>query len=96
MTILFSDRSIPHGHRHMNGYSSHTFSLINAAGELFYCKWHFKTEQGIKNVPAEMANVVTFVPCRTMNRTALAGRAGSEVYRAALNHQHDCGDDRAV
>ena len=35
VTILFSDRGTPDGYRHMNGYSSHTFSLINAKNELF-------------------------------------------------------------
>ncbi len=48
VTILFSDRGTPYGYRHMNGYSSHTFSLINAEGQRVYCKWHFKTKQGIK------------------------------------------------
>jgi catalase len=56
VTILMSDRGTPVGYRHMNGYSSHTFSLYNAAGELFYCKWHFKTKQGIKNFTAQEAN----------------------------------------
>ena len=55
VTILFSDRGTPNGYRHMNGYSSHTFSLINAQGELFYVKWHFKTKQGIENLMAEEA-----------------------------------------
>ncbi len=55
VTILFSDRGIPDGYRHMNGYSSHTFSLYNANNELFYVKWHFKTKQGIKNLPAKVA-----------------------------------------
>jgi catalase len=49
VTILMSDRGTPHGYRHMDGFSSHTFSLINAKNELFYVKWHFKTKQGIKN-----------------------------------------------
>ena len=39
----------------MDGFSSHTFSLINAKNELFYVKWHFKTKQGIKNFTAEAA-----------------------------------------
>ena len=56
VTILFSDRGTPDGYRHMNGYSSHTFSLINAKNELFYVKWHFKTKQGIKNFTGEKAN----------------------------------------
>ena len=50
VTILFSDRGTPDGYRHMHGFSSHTFSLINANNERFYVKWHFLTEQGIKNL----------------------------------------------
>jgi catalase len=49
VTILFSDRGTPYGYRHMDGFSSHTFSLINAKGERVWCKWHFKNKQGIKN-----------------------------------------------
>src|SRR5438874_1790007 len=58
VTILFSDRGTPDGYRHMNGYSSHTFSLINAKNELFYIKWHFKTKQGIKNFFREQAGAL--------------------------------------
>src|SRR5436853_4111389 len=58
VTILFSDRGTPDGYRHMNGYSSHTFSLINAKNELFYVKWHFKTKQGIKNFFREQAGAL--------------------------------------
>ena len=49
VTILFSDRGTPDGYRHMDGFSSHTFSLMNAKGERVWCKWHFKNKQGIKN-----------------------------------------------
>ncbi len=56
VTILFSDRGTPDGYRHMNGYSSHTFSLINAKNELFYVKWHFKTKQSIQNFTREQAD----------------------------------------
>jgi catalase len=56
VTILFSDRGTPDGYRHMNGYSSHTFSLINDKNELLYVKWHFKTKQGIKNFTREAAD----------------------------------------
>jgi catalase len=56
VTILFSDRGTPDGYRHMDGFSSHTFSLVNAKNELFYCKWHFKTKQGIKNFTGEKAS----------------------------------------
>ena len=58
VTILFSDRGTPDGYRHLNGYSSHTFSLINAKNELFYVKWHFKTKQGIKNFFREQAGAL--------------------------------------
>lgn len=48
VTILFSDRGIPKTLRNMNGYGSHTYSLINDEGERVWCKFHFKTEQGIE------------------------------------------------
>jgi catalase len=56
VTILFSDRGTPDGYRHMDGFSSHTFSLINSKNELFYVKWHFKTKQGIRNFTREQAD----------------------------------------
>ncbi len=46
VTILMSDRGTPRTYRHMNGYGSHTFSWMNAAGERFWIKYHFKTVQG--------------------------------------------------
>jgi catalase len=48
VTILFSDRGIPAGYRFMNGYGSHTYSLVSAQGERVWCKFHFKTVQGIR------------------------------------------------
>lgn len=48
VTILFSDRGLPKSFRHINGYGSHTYSLINSAGERFWVKFHFKTQQGIQ------------------------------------------------
>jgi len=48
-----SDRGTPNGFRHMNGYGSHTFKWVNAAGEPFLVKYHYKTDQGIKNFTAE-------------------------------------------
>lgn len=58
MTILFSDRGTPANYRQMNGYSSHTFRWINAKGEVFYVKLHFKTLQGIKNLTLEESNAL--------------------------------------
>ncbi len=48
ITILMSDRGIPQTPMHMNGYGSHTFSLINADNERVWVKFHFKTQQGHK------------------------------------------------
>ncbi|XP_063293962.1 catalase [Pelobates fuscus] len=55
ISFLFSDRGIPDGFRHMNGYGSHTFKLVNAKGEAVYCKFHYKTDQGIRNLTVEDA-----------------------------------------
>ena len=46
VTILFSDRGLPQTVRNMNGYGSHTYSLINAKNERVWVKFHFKTLQG--------------------------------------------------
>jgi len=47
VTWLMGDRGIPKTWRHMNGYGSHTYSWINAEGEIFWVKYHFKTDQGV-------------------------------------------------
>jgi len=47
--ILMSDRGTPYGYRHMHGFGSHTFSMINDQNERVWVKFHFKTKQGIKN-----------------------------------------------
>ncbi|XP_035719813.1 catalase-like [Vespa mandarinia] len=53
--FLFSDRGIPDGYRHMNGYGSHTFKMLNAYNNMVYCKFHYKTNQGIKNLSVDKA-----------------------------------------
>ncbi|MGB3698124.1 MAG: catalase [Gordonia sp. (in: high G+C Gram-positive bacteria)] len=59
VTIVMSDRGIPRSYRHMHGFGSHTFSLINAAGERNWVKFHFRTQQGIENLTdAEAAAVI--------------------------------------
>ncbi|RKN08968.1 catalase [Streptomyces radicis] len=55
VTWLFGDRGIPASYRHLNGYGSHTFQWTNEAGEAFWVKYHFKTDQGIKNLTAAEA-----------------------------------------
>lgn len=49
VTILMSDRGLPQNYRQMHGFGSHTYSFINAAGERFWVKFHFKSQQGIAN-----------------------------------------------
>jgi len=50
ITIVMSDRGIPYSYRHMHGFGSHTFSLINKKNERFWVKFHFNTQQGIRNL----------------------------------------------
>lgn len=58
VTILFSDRGLPRGYRFINGYGSHTYSLINSKNERFWVKFHFKTLQGIQNWTNEEAEKI--------------------------------------
>jgi catalase len=52
-TWLFGDRGLPRTFRHMDGFGSHTFQWVNAKGEAFWVKYHFKTNQGIECLTAE-------------------------------------------
>jgi catalase len=56
VTWLMGDRGIPKTWRHMNGYSSHTYLWVNAEGEKFWVKYHFKSDQGVENLTQEEAN----------------------------------------
>jgi catalase len=47
-TWLFGDRGIPASYRHMDGFGSHTYQWVNAHGDAFWVKYHFKTDQGIR------------------------------------------------
>ena len=58
VTITMSDRGIPRSYRHMNGYGSHTYSLLNAKNERIWVKFHFKTEQGIQNLTDAEAEAI--------------------------------------
>ena len=49
VTILMSDRGLPQSYRHIHGFGSHTYSFINAQDQRFYVKFHFRTQQGIRN-----------------------------------------------
>ncbi len=59
VTIVMSDRGIPASYRHMHGFGSHTYSLVNRLGVRVWVKFHFRTEQGIKNLSnAEAAAII--------------------------------------
>jgi catalase len=59
VSFLFGDRGTPDGYRHMNCYGSHTFKLVNAKGQITWCKFHFKCDQEIKNLSADRAAKLT-------------------------------------
>ncbi|MGD0084737.1 MAG: catalase [Acidimicrobiales bacterium] len=54
-TWLFGDRGIPASYRHMDGFGSHTYQWVNQAGERFFVKYHFKTDQGIETLTSSEA-----------------------------------------
>jgi catalase len=58
VTWLMGDRGIPRTWRHMNGYSSHTYSWVNAAEEIFWVKYHFITDQGIEFLTQAQADTL--------------------------------------
>lgn len=57
-TITMSDRGIPLTFRHMHFFGSHTFSFYNGKNERVWCKFHFKTQQGIQNLTDKEAAVL--------------------------------------
>ncbi len=57
ITIVMSDRGIPATYRHMHGFGSHTFSMINADNERVWVKFHFVSNQGIENLTDSQAEV---------------------------------------
>ncbi|NLT72064.1 MAG: catalase, partial [Verrucomicrobiaceae bacterium] len=58
VTIVMSDRGIPASHRHMHGFGSHTFSFISPQNERSWVKFHFRTQQGIKNLTDAEAGAI--------------------------------------
>jgi catalase len=56
VTWLMGDRGIPRTWRHMNGYSSHTYSWVSPAGRIYWVKYHFITDQGLEFLPQAEAD----------------------------------------
>jgi len=70
ITITMSDRGIPSSYRHMHGFGSHTFSMINENNERFWVKFHFHTQQGIENLTDEQSGAV-IANCRESHQRDL-------------------------
>ncbi|WP_404312246.1 catalase [Agrococcus terreus] len=51
VTWLMGDRGLPRSWRFMDGFGSHTYQWINAEGERFWVKYHFRTDQGNDFLP---------------------------------------------
>jgi len=58
ITITMSERGIPYSYRHMHGFGSHTFSLINTKNERVWVKFHLVCQQGIKNLTDAEAEAI--------------------------------------
>jgi len=59
VTIVMSERGIPAGYRHMHGFGSHTYSFINADNQRHWVKFHWRCQQGIRNLSdAEAAAII--------------------------------------
>ncbi len=58
VTIVMSDRGIPASYRHMHGFGSHTFSLVNADNERHWVKFHLRSRQGIRNLTDAQAQAL--------------------------------------
>ena len=58
VTYMMGDRGIPKTFRHMNGYGSHTYMWINGAGERFWVKYHFRSDQGVEGLTGDEATKI--------------------------------------
>jgi catalase len=58
VTYLMGDRGLPTSWREMNGYGSHTYLWINAAGKRVWIKYHFHSQQGVKNIDNSRAQQI--------------------------------------
>lgn len=53
--ILFGDRGIPDGFRHMHGFGVNTYKLVNDSGQVYFAKFHWRCQQKIKNLETQEA-----------------------------------------
>ncbi|CAM4356626.1 catalase [Paenibacillus endophyticus] len=58
LTWLFSDDGTPATYREMDGFGVHAFKWINDAGKPTYVKYHWKSQQGVRNFTAAEAGMM--------------------------------------
>ncbi|MCL2846276.1 MAG: catalase [Firmicutes bacterium] len=58
VTRVMSDDGLPASFRHMHGFGSHTFSMINANNERTWVKFHLHTQQGLKHLTDDQAAAI--------------------------------------
>jgi catalase len=84
VTIVMSDRGIPRSFRHMHGFGSHTYSMINAANERVWVKLHFRCEQGIENLTDAEAAILIGSDRESNGRDLLEAIDGGDFPRWTL------------
>jgi catalase len=84
VTIVMSDRGIPRTFRHMHGFASHTYSLINAKNERIWVKFHFRTQQGIQNLTDAEAEALVGKDRETHQRDLFDSIEGGDFPRWTL------------
>jgi catalase len=87
VTIVMSDRGIPKSFRNMHVFGSHTFSMLNAANERVWVKFHFRTQQGIQNLTDAEAEQVIASDRESHGRDLLAAIDGGSFPRWTLSIQ---------
>jgi catalase len=87
VTVVMSDRGIPRSFRHMHGFGSHTFSLLNANNERVWVKFHFRTQQGIQNLTDEEAAAAVANDRETHGRDLLNSIEAGDFPRWTLSIQ---------
>ncbi|CAH2075556.1 unnamed protein product, partial [Iphiclides podalirius] len=59
--LVFADRGIPDGYRHMPGFGIHTYEVVNEHGEKSFVRFHFTPTAGIKNLRSQEARKIAAV-----------------------------------
>ncbi|OWR44656.1 catalase [Danaus plexippus plexippus] len=54
-----SDFGIPNTYRRMDAFAIHTYEINNKFGDRYFVKFNFRTEQGIENLPSDVAEKIT-------------------------------------